>query len=130
MIRKITWSELEKHDCETLQLYPQRLPEVEELYTARKLQMNLRGSSVDADILRRLRDDFTLELNKYPYHTDEDITHYVFWMTFEKISMREAKEKITRLLGKSPNEIIINETPNDYKSIKSINHYQVFVLNR
>ena len=122
----VVWEELKKYDMTIVNKNLGRKANVEREYLALPKEARARCIS---NIKRQLEKCLILlRENEYPYDVDDNIKHYVLWMSGDK-DLESSKKYVASLLGKTQSDIVMFTNDTSAKSILEINHHHVFVKN-
>jgi hypothetical protein len=122
-----SWTELMHLDC-TFICHPLvRDHSVLEAYHEKLEEPNFRKTFSDYIKYNMTNLDYVLRENDFPYKTDPNIEHLVFWFNGGNYTMSEAKQVILRITSLKTTDVVVCCNVPRLKSIPGIPHYQVFL---
>ena len=122
----MTWEELSHYHMTIVNILLNRKLEIDEQY--KKDKLNGKCDNFIISLKEKLIEtSYCIIRNSYPYDIDEKINHYVFWFNSD-YSMVDALTIVKNIYKN--NNVIIFCNDDCVKSIKSVNHYQIFILNQ
>jgi hypothetical protein len=123
------WERLIKLDCSFMDVALGRDQEVQHKYDSLRHQPLFKSKAIAkiTTLLSTSPAGYLLCMNDFPYKTDDDVDHLVFWFSDTELSMKDVKDIIIKIKEVSAKQVVVCCNIDRLKSMPEIHHYHVFL---